>query len=123
MNTQDIEAIANLKYNTGFKLLLSAIQARIDDIADEMHRAEISDVILHKHAKWVAFREILAELTFRPEENARFLKTALPTEDPDVVETKRNLDETRYMEATKAYYNQINKPMTSFPLTFEKLNK
>ncbi len=66
-STQAIREIAGLKYHPGFLLLLDQLQARFDDLSEDLAEPALSTDEAHNKLRyWQAFREILNTLKTTP---------------------------------------------------------
>lgn len=74
MTDQEFELIASLRQDPAFLLLLDKIQARVDDLADELAYAETKHSETKLLAEWRAMRRILHELKTGPEEIGKALE-------------------------------------------------
>lgn len=77
----EAKSIAELKYHSGYRLLLDALQAHIDDISNELATSS-PDKEISLLGQWRASRDIFAILRQYPESYAEQLLEL----DPDPIE-------------------------------------
>ncbi len=70
LSLQEVESVAALKYETGFIILLDAIQAQIDTLADELSNVQSGTDEAHMLGRWRALRLVYGLLKGTPEEFA-----------------------------------------------------
>lgn len=79
----EVKAVAELKYHGGYNILLGALQAHIDDLANDLATAT-PDSQISILGQWRAARSIFGILKYTPESYAVHLLELNP--DPNQVE-------------------------------------
>lgn len=114
LDPYELQLVAELTGNRGFQLLLDAIRARIDDVADELHAARTLDQDYRTLALWRALREVYSQLKTTPETLAANMKLEKPI-DPDTQELRAAFQEGKtggneVFSKIKAWYGQTGAP-------------
>jgi hypothetical protein len=62
LTPEEYQLVANLAGDRGFIILLDALQADMDDLADEIHSAESDEAERRAVSRWRSFRELVSRM-------------------------------------------------------------